>query len=80
MAIFSEELPQLLDIGLTPFATAMPDEYKVDCNPVQSYRNYYLGKKVEGNFWTNRSLSDLDPWLTSQLNPTQFKRNPHVIP
>ena len=27
---------------LTPFALAMPDEYKTN-NPVTSYRNYYIG-------------------------------------
>jgi hypothetical protein len=29
--------------GLTPFALAMPDEYKSD-DPVQSYRNYYMSE------------------------------------
>ena len=33
--------------GLTPFAQAMPDEYKSD-DPVQAYRTYYLMDK--GNF------------------------------
>lgn len=32
-----EEFPQQ---GLTPFALAMPDEYKTD-DPVESYRRYY---------------------------------------
>jgi hypothetical protein len=27
--------------GLTPFALAMPEEYKSE-NPVESYRNYYM--------------------------------------
>lgn len=35
----------LPDIGLTPFALVMPDEYKTDC-PVESYRAYYLGEKA----------------------------------
>jgi hypothetical protein len=30
--------------GLTPFALAMPQEYKTD-DPVQSYRNYYLSEE-----------------------------------
>ena len=29
--------------GITPFALAMPDEYKSD-DPVQSYRNYYMSE------------------------------------
>lgn len=30
--------------GLTPFALAMPDEYKTDC-PVESYKKFYLADK-----------------------------------
>lgn len=37
--------------GLTPFALAMPEEYKVPGDPVQSYRNYYLGSKVRFAKW-----------------------------
>lgn len=33
--------PKLPEKGLTPFALAMPNEYKTD-DPVQSYRNYYM--------------------------------------
>jgi hypothetical protein len=32
--------------GLTPFALAMPDEYKSD-DPVQSYRNYYMSDEKQ---------------------------------
>jgi len=28
--------------GLTPFAFAMPNKYKIINNPVESYRNYYM--------------------------------------
>lgn len=58
--------------GLTKFALAMPDEFKVD-DPVQSYRNYYLGKKIQNNFWTKRKPEELDSWLTDHLNLSQFK-------
>ena len=34
----------LPDVGLTPFAQAMPDEYKKE-DPVQAYRDYYNGEK-----------------------------------
>ena len=40
----------LPDTGLTPFALAMPDIYKVK-DPVQSYRNYYLGDKSRFAKW-----------------------------
>jgi hypothetical protein len=32
--------------GLTPFALAMPDEYKTD-DPVKSYRNYYMSEEKQ---------------------------------
>lgn len=44
----------LHDIGITPFALCMPDEYKVHGDAVQSYRNYYNGAKRDLHKWTNR--------------------------
>ena len=32
--------------GLTPFALAMPDEYKTE-DPVESYRNYYMSEEKQ---------------------------------
>jgi len=32
--------------GLTPFALAMPDEYKMD-DPIESYRNYYMSEQKQ---------------------------------
>ena len=43
----------LPDIGQTPFAMAMPDEYKSD-NPVQSYRDYYVNSKKDLLVYTKR--------------------------
>lgn len=63
---------QLPNIGLTPFVKAMPDKYKV-LNTIQSYRNYYLGEKIQGNYWTKRKY-ELDEWLYDHLNEIQFKR------
>ena len=40
--------------GLTPFALAMPDKYKVIDDPVQSYRNYYCGDKRDMATWKKR--------------------------
>lgn len=40
--------------GLTPFAQAMPDQYKVDGDPVQAYRNFYRGEKLGFARWTKR--------------------------
>lgn len=41
-------------IQRTPFPQCMPDQYKVEGNPVQAYRNYYLGEKREFLKYTNR--------------------------
>lgn len=41
---------------LTPFAQAMPDQYKVEDNAVQAYRNYYIGEKSGFAKWTNRQI------------------------
>jgi hypothetical protein len=41
------------DIGLTKFALAMPNEYKVS-DPVESYRNYYRGAKKDLLVYTRR--------------------------
>lgn len=63
---------QLPNIGLTPFVKAMPDKYKV-LDSVQSYRNYYIGEKIKGNYWTKRTKLELDSWLTDHLTESQFK-------
>ena len=44
-------LPNIKENGyITPFALAMPDEYKVD-SPTESYRNYYRGAKTSFAVW-----------------------------
>jgi len=48
--------------GLTEFAQAMPDEYKVPGDPVTAYRNYYAGEKLGFAKWTRRRKP---PWLGS---------------
>ncbi|MFA0087430.1 hypothetical protein BCU70_13055 [Vibrio sp. 10N.286.49.C2] len=42
-------------VGLTPFPQAMPDAYKVIDDPVQAYRNFYLGDKARFAKWTKRT-------------------------
>ena len=42
--------------GLTEFAQAMPDEYKVPGDPVTAYRRFYHGEKMGFAKWTRRSL------------------------
>ena len=62
MLIFQWALANLpeLDIDLiTPFAKAMPEEFKVDCS-IDSYRNYYKYGKSELHQWTKR---DKPEWI-----------------
>ena len=42
------ELPQ---IGLTPFAQAMPEEYRQSSDAVQAYRRYYIKDKYKIAEW-----------------------------
>ncbi|MET1254222.1 pyrimidine dimer DNA glycosylase/endonuclease V [Aliikangiella maris] len=44
--------------GLTPFAQAMPDKYKVDGDAVRAYRQFYLGEKMHFAAWTNRAVPE----------------------
>jgi hypothetical protein len=37
--------------GITPFAVAMPEKYKIFDDPVESYRAYYIGDKSRFAKW-----------------------------
>ncbi|WP_297476680.1 pyrimidine dimer DNA glycosylase/endonuclease V [uncultured Photobacterium sp.] len=41
-------------IGLTPFAQAMPNDYKVEADAIEAYRNFYRGDKAAFAKWTKR--------------------------
>ncbi len=41
-------------IGLTEFAQAVPESYKVPGDPVLAYRNFYVGEKLRFARWTRR--------------------------
>ena len=43
----------LPDTELTPFAQAMPDEYK-NVDPVIAYRTYYINDKKDFATWKNK--------------------------
>jgi hypothetical protein len=51
-------LPPIPDAGLTPFAQAMPDIYKVPGDAVQAYRQFYVGEKASFATWTRRPAPD----------------------
>ena len=52
------------DGDLTPFAQAMPDEFKVHGNGVSAYRKYYIGVKFKFAKWKYTKIPD---WYTEGL-------------
>lgn len=55
-------VPDLPDLPLTPFAVAMPAEYKKG-DPIKSYRSFYAGSKTDRGI-TNRYTNRHKPhWL-----------------
>ncbi len=44
------------DLGLTKFAQAMPEQYRVKGNVVAAYRNFYRGEKLSFAKWTKRPM------------------------
>ena len=42
--------------GLTNFAQAMPEKYKVPEDPVLAYRRFYAGEKMHFAKWTKRKI------------------------
>lgn len=57
------EIHKYQRIGLTPFAQAMPDEYKVLDDAVSAYRRFYIEDKLKFAKWTRRKPPK---WLTAQ--------------
>lgn len=56
-------LPEIEDFGLTPFALAMPEQFKSD-SAVQSYRDYYCSEKIDLLNYTKRNLPK---WVGSRV-------------
>jgi hypothetical protein len=50
-------VPNLIDIGITEFAQAMPEQYK-QSNTIQVYRNYYKHEKKHLFRYTKRNIPD----------------------
>ena len=48
--------PPLKDSGLTPFAQAMPEKYRVPGDAVKAYRQFYVGEKSSFATWTKRPV------------------------
>jgi hypothetical protein len=50
-----DNYPDLPDRGLTPFAQAMPEQYR-NKDAVQAYRGYYIGEKQHIAQWKMRDV------------------------
>jgi hypothetical protein len=50
-----ENRPELPNVPRTPFAQAMPDEYK-NTDVVEAYRSYYRGEKRKFAKWKDGSV------------------------
>jgi len=71
-AIIARELspPPIADIGLTEFAQAMPDDYKVPGSPVEAYRRFYVGEKRHFAKWTRRKPPK---WFTEGVKAQEIE-------
>lgn len=58
----------------TPFAVAMPEEFKVKDDPIASYKNYYLGPKTAFAKWTNRQPPTWFIASTKDYDASNFER------
>lgn len=58
MEWLNQNCPDLPQIGLTPFAQAMPDYCKVPGKAVAAYRNYYIYEKNHLAEWKNRDVPE----------------------
>lgn len=57
-ALVARDLPEppIANLGLTEFAQAMPEEYKVPGDAVAAYRRFYIGEKSRFVTWTKRPV------------------------
>lgn len=49
-------VPPIRDLGLTEFAQAMPEEYRVPGDAVTAYRRFYIKEKSGFASWTGRPV------------------------
>ncbi|MBN2588094.1 MAG: hypothetical protein JXA64_10080 [Candidatus Fermentibacteraceae bacterium] len=56
MVVSGLPLPPIEDIGLTEFAQAMPEEYRIEGDPVTAYRRFYIAEKSGFAAWTGRPV------------------------
>lgn len=59
----SSNTPHFDKKEMTPVPQCMPDEYKVEGDSVEAYRNYYIGAKARFAKWKKRPVP---PWWPHQ--------------
>lgn len=73
-----QEPPELEDKGLTPFAQAMPEQYRVPGDAVKAYRQYYIGAKFHLAQWSKRRvprcLREMSDKFEREVQPKVSKR------
>jgi len=74
IADFLSKAPSRIKRGqLTPFALAMPEEYKHD-DPVQAYRRFYVGVKARFAKWKNSPVPDWFKYSMERQDATNLAR------
>jgi hypothetical protein len=81
MVPFLSKVPKNITVGeQTPFAVAMPEQYRVN-DAVLSYQNYYVHDKIRFAKWTNRAAPE---WFANRLPDgstlSDFERTTAVVP
>ena len=67
-------------LGLTEFAQAMPEKYKVSGDPVSAYRGFYVGEKLRFAKWTRRIRPAWIEDCLRQQSAAMFGANAAVKP
>lgn len=57
-AIALGNIPNIPDVGLTPFPQCMPDDCRVPGDPVSAYRKYYREHKSHIANWKKRDIPE----------------------
>lgn len=75
--------PNIPDLGLTPFAQAMPDEFR-DPDSVLAYRKYYAGAKFRFATWRERDIPNWYIKLREEMGgnavkEVELRQNPEYL-
>lgn len=68
--------PSISDIGLTEFAQAMPETYRVPGNAVLAYRRFYIGEKARFAKWTRRRVPK---WFSACVNDERRHKKRNMV-